>query len=93
MRLKAVLLYYLDHATAGDGTRPGRRSGHLHLGVVRLVLAVGPAVKQPQGGAVVVQGANVADECCGVHHWGLPLPQSVVPALHMFYVERLFGKP
>ena len=44
----------LYHPTAGDGTGPGGRPLLLHLRVVRLVLTVTSAVKQPQGGAVVV---------------------------------------
>ena len=50
-----------------------------NLRVVGFPLSICAAVEQPEAGAVVVEGADVADEGGGVHHGGLPLPQHVVP--------------
>ena len=49
-----------------------------HLRVIGFPLSICPAIKQAQAGAVVVEGADVADKGGGVHYRGLTLPQDVV---------------
>ena len=70
---------HLDEASAGHRAGSRWRSRQLHLGVVRLSLGVGAAVEQAQARAVVVEGADVADEGGCVNDGGLTFAEHIVP--------------
>ena len=69
---------HLDHALRGD--RAGTWRGPLLLDewVVGLVLGVRPRVEQAEGGRVVVEGADVADERCRVHQGSRSFAENVI---------------